>query len=129
VSIMKKFLSAVMIAGSVLGMSVFSTAAVAQGGTMLSFSDIAKAIDDCEALVAKAGELNAAGGDKALVMKLMKAARQSSKMITGDNFGAELDFTQDKLKRAYFGVKKDKDNRAESIAEAVKGFQILKTMI
>ena len=128
-SIMKKFLSAVMIAGSVLGMSVFSTAAVAQGGTMLSFSDIAKAIDDCEALVAKAGELNAAGGDKALVMKLMKAARQSSKEITGDNFGAELDFTQDKLKRAYFSVKKDKDNAAESIAEAQKGFQILKTMI
>lgn len=125
---MKKFLSAIIIAGSVLGMSVFSTAAVAQGGTMLTYADIAKAIDDCEALIAKAGELDSAGGDKAIIMKLMKAARQSSKMITGDNFGAELDFTQDKLKRAYFSVKKDKDNRAESIATALEGFQILKTM-
>lgn len=125
---MKKFLSAIIIAGSVLGMSVFSTAAVAQGGTMLTYADIAKAIDDCEALIAKAGELDSAGGDKAIIMKLMKAARQSSKMITGDNFGAELDFTQDKLKRAYFSVKKDKDNRAQAIADAVEGFQILKTM-
>ncbi|MEO1894711.1 MAG: hypothetical protein ABGX32_00395, partial [Methylococcales bacterium] len=74
---MKKFLSAIIIAGSVLGMSVFSTAAVAQGGTMLTYADIAKAIDDCEALIAKAGELNAAGGEKAIIMKLMKAARQS----------------------------------------------------
>ena len=126
---MKKFLSAVMIAGSVSGMSVFSTAAIAQGGTMLSFADIAKAIDNCEKLLTKAGELNAVGGDKELIMKLLKAARQASKEITGDNFGADLDFTQDKLKRAYFGVKKGKDNRQESIAEAVKGFQILKTMI
>ncbi len=129
VSIMKKFLSAVMIAGSVLGMSVFSTVAVAQGGTMLSFGDIAKAIDNCEKLLTQAAELDAAGGDKALIIKLLRAARQSSKEITGDNFGAELDFTQDKLKRAYVGVKKDRENRAESLAEAIKGFQILKKLI
>ena len=72
-------------------MSVFSTVAVAQGGTMLSFGDIAKAIDNCEKLLTQAAELDAAGGDKALIIKLLRAARQSSKEITGDNFGAELD--------------------------------------
>ena len=82
-------------------------------------------------------KLNVTGCNKKRILKLVREARLSFKMITGHsfkmitgyNFGIELVLIKDKLKRAYFDVKKDKDDRAESIAEAVKGFQILKTMI
>ena len=58
----------------------------------------------------------------------MDAARQQSKEVTGDNFGAYLQFANDDLKRARKAVKygHEKDEQLEKIDAAIAGFTELK---
>jgi hypothetical protein len=82
-------------------------------------------------------KLNVTGCNKKRILKLVRETRLSFKMITGHslkmitgyNFGIELVLIKDKLKRAYFAVKRDKDNRADFLAKSIDDFQNLKTII
>jgi hypothetical protein len=89
---------------------------------------VTKVIDDCIDKLSQAAELNASGGNKKSILKYLRDVRIDSKIITGDNFGDELDLTKDTVKSAYLAVKRDKYNRAKLIAKAIKGFETLKTI-
>ena len=126
----KKTITAIMFAASLIGINVYSTSAVAQLGTDASYGRITAAIKHCLELLNTSKAAVDKGADKEMILKLMKAVRQESKEITGDNFGAELDFAQDDLKRAYRAVKKHESQTEmlESIDLAIKGFQTLKKL-
>lgn len=127
---MKKFITAVLFAVSLIGINVYSTSALAQGGSDTSYGRISLAIKNCIEGLKTAKESVDKGQDNELILKLMKNIRQESKNITGDNFGAELDFVQDDLKRAYRAIKKHESQTEmlERLDLAIKGFETLQKL-
>ena len=127
---MKKFLTALLMVGSLTGMGVYSTSAHAMGGTDLGYGQISAAINNVIELLTTAHKGVENGVDQETLLKVLKAARQESKEITGDNFGAELDFAQDDLKRAYKSIKdgKPESEQVINLNAAISAFHVLKKL-
>ena len=123
----KKFITALFIAVSLISINVYSTSAIAAD---TSFARIAVAIDHCLELLKTAKEAVDHSADKETVLKLLNAVRQESKEITGDNFGADLDFVNDDLKRTLRAVKKHESEIEiiERLDLTIKGFETLKKL-
>ncbi len=126
---LKKIFTALLMVGSLMGMS-YSTSAVAMGGQDLGYGQISNAINNVIELLNTAHKGIENGVSQETLIKVMKAARQESKEITGDNFGAELDFAQDDLKRAYKSIKdaKPQSEQVININAAISAFNVLKKL-
>lgn len=126
---MKNIFTALLIVGSLMSMS-YSTSAVAMGGKDLGYGQISSAINNVIELLNTAQKGIDNGVDQDTLIQVMKAARQESKEITGDNFGAELDFAQDDLKRAYKSIKdgKPQSEQVINVNAAISAFNVLKRL-
>lgn len=128
--LIKKDIAVIMFVLSLIGVSAYSTSSLAQGGSDASYGRITIAIDNVIDLLTTARQSIGKGVDTKTLIKIMKATRQESKEITGDNFGAELDFAQDDLKRAYKAIKNDKPKTEQiiNLNAAISAFHVLKKL-